>query len=129
MSAIRSRDTKPEMTVRRTLHKSGIRYRLHRTDLLGKPDIVIASALTLVFVNGCFWHHHGCKYSQWPKTRAAFWSKKIQANVCRDQLVYRSLRREGWKVEVVWECKIRNERYLSGLVSRISERRLALRRH
>jgi len=107
MSGIRGKDTKPEMIVRRALHKAGYRYRLHVKDLPGKPDIVLPKYKTVIFVHGCFWHHHDCKNSKWPKTREEFWRKKIEGNVARDKKAYAELEKLGWKVIVIWECQIR----------------------
>ena len=107
MSRIRSRDTKPEMVVRRLLHSLGHRYRLHRKGLPGKPDIVLPKYRTVIFVHGCFWHRHpGCKYAYTPKSRLEFWNKKFDENVRRDRENKKALRKLGWKVIVVWECEI-----------------------
>ncbi len=108
MSAIRGKDTRPELLVRRYLHSQGFRYRLHVKDLPGKPDIVMRRMRTAIFVHGCFWHHHGCANSVWPKTRSAFWRKKILGNCSRDRERQRALARMGWNVRVVWECEIGN---------------------
>lgn len=106
MSAIRGKDTKPEMVVRSALHNAGLRFRLHRRDLPGTPDIVLPKHRAVVMVHGCFWHHHGCRKSVWPKTRAEFWRKKILANVDRDRRTSYFLRAAGWREFVVWECEI-----------------------
>jgi DNA mismatch endonuclease, patch repair protein len=118
MAAIRAKDTKPEMVVRSALHRAGLRFRLHRRDLPGKPDIVLPRYGVVVMVHGCFWHHHGCANSQWPKTRADFWRKKILANVERDRRVSNALRTAGWKKIVVWECEVTPAR-LARLVRQI----------
>ncbi len=118
MSAIRGTNTKPELVVRRALHAHGLRFRLHKKGLPGKPDIVLAKYKTVVFVHGCFWHKHNCEYFVWPKTRAAFWREKITANAVRDLAARRALQRLGWRVYVVWECQI-GERMLERLVVRI----------
>lgn len=108
MSGIRGKNTKPEMVVRRFLHAQGYRYRLHRKDLPGKPDIVLSKLKVCVFVHGCFWHRHpGCRYAVLPKTRAAFWEAKLNANVDRDQASIRALQKAGWNVFVIWECELR----------------------
>ena len=107
MSGIKGKNTKPEMIVRKALHKAGYRYRLHDKRLPGKPDIVLPKYKTVIFVHGCFWHHHDCKYFKWPKTRPEFWRTKIEGNVERDKKAYAKLQRLGWKVVVVWECDIR----------------------
>ena len=107
MSRIRSRDTKPERAVRSILHCMGFRFRLHRRDLPGSPDIVLPKYQTAIFVHGCFWHRHkGCRFAYTPKTRPAFWQKKFSDNVARDQRSARNLRKEGWHVLTVWECEL-----------------------
>ena len=118
MAAIKGRDTKPEMFVRRALHAAGFRFRLHRRDLPGRPDIVLPKYRTVIFVHGCFWHHHSCDLFVWPKTRAAFWRKKIDTNQDRDRQARRHLIRTGWKVFILWECAITADR-LRTISSRI----------
>lgn len=105
MAAIKGKDTTPELIVRRMLHASGFRFRLHRRDLPGRPDIVLPKYKTVIFVHGCFWHRHNCRYFKWPTTRAEFWRAKILSNVTRDKRNRRQLRRLGWSVIVVWECQ------------------------
>lgn len=107
MRAIRSADTKPELLVRKALFAAGFRYRLHQRDLPGKPDIVLAKYRTVIFVHGCFWHGHDCKYFKIPKTRPDFWLTKIRANQSRDQTVVAQLNQSGWHVIEVWECSTR----------------------
>lgn len=108
MATIRGKDTKPEMLVRRFLHAHGFRFRLHRTDLPGKPDIVLPRLRTCIFVHGCFWHRHaGCRYAVLPKTRPEFWAAKLEGNVARDRNAVLALRHAGWQVIVVWECELR----------------------
>ena len=107
MAAIRGKDTKPEMVLRRALHRADFRYRLHVQDLPGRPDIVLPKHRLAIFVHGCFWHHHNCPAFVWPKTRAAFWREKIEANVARDRKARAALRRAGWRTMVVWECELR----------------------
>lgn len=117
MAAIKSKDTKPELIVRRLVHSLGYRYCLHRKDLPGKPDLVLPRHGKVIFVHGCYWHMHSCKYGRvQPKTNAMFWQKKRQSNVDRDKRDVRKLRRLGWKPLVVWECQTRD---LSKLRSRI----------
>lgn len=106
MAGIRGKDTKPEMIVRRALHKAGYRFRLHRKDLPGKPDIVLPRYRTAIFVHGCFWHGHDCKHFKWPKTRPDFWREKIEKNVERDRRAIAELERLGWNVKVIWECQV-----------------------
>jgi DNA mismatch endonuclease, patch repair protein len=110
MAGIRGKDTKPEMIVRRGLHAMGFRYRLHDKSLPGKPDLVFPKYKAVVFVHGCFWHKHDCRYFKWPKTRPEFWRSKISANVRRDCLVFEELRKAGWRIGVIWECALRQTR-------------------
>ena len=106
MSRIGASDTKPERRVRSLLHRMGFRFRLHRKDLPGTPDIVLPAYRTVIFVHGCFWHRHsGCKYAYWPKTRVRFWEAKFEANVERDERKARELEAAGWSVATVWECE------------------------
>ena len=105
MAAVRSRDTKPEMVVRRFLHARGLRFRLHAVGLPGKPDLVFKKYNCVVFVHGCFWHHHGCGNSVWPKTRREFWRAKIMGNVRRDRRTTKMLTHLGWRVFDIWECE------------------------
>ncbi|MGA7887129.1 MAG: DNA mismatch endonuclease Vsr, partial [Acidobacteriaceae bacterium] len=110
MAAIRSANTRPEMRVRSALHRLGFRFRLHRKDLPGRPDIVLPKHRTVVFVHGCFWHCHRCKYgSVIPATRAVFWAAKRGGNVDRDRRNAAALRKLGWRVLVLWECEVRTE--------------------
>lgn len=112
MSRIRGKDTKPEEKVRKYLFARGFRYRKNVKDLPGKPDIVLPKYKTCIFVNGCFWHkHEGCKYFVWPKNNNDFWRAKIEGNVERDQHQKSELQALGWKVIVVWECELRNNRF------------------
>lgn len=108
MAAVKSSGSKPEMALRRLLHGAGYRYALHRADLPGKPDLVFAPRRKIVFVHGCFWHRHGCRYTTTPKTRTEFWEEKFAANVVRDRRVRRALRAMGWQCLVVWQCELKN---------------------
>jgi DNA mismatch endonuclease, patch repair protein len=110
MSRIRAKDTKPEMLLRRGLHALGLRYRLHRRDLPGCPDLVFPRHNAVLFVHGCFWHGHQCHLFKVPETRREFWLKKISGNVERDKRVIEVLRDEGWRVLTVWECALRGTR-------------------
>lgn len=108
MSRIRSKDTKPEMLVRRFLHKNGFRYRLHVKSLPGKPDIVLPKYKTVILVHGCFWHgHEGCRYYVVPKTRTEWWLNKIQGNVANDRKKEGLLLAQGWKIISIWECELK----------------------
>jgi DNA mismatch endonuclease (patch repair protein) len=108
MAEIRGKDTVPEIAVRRMLHGMGLRFRLHRKDLPGRPDIVLSKHRMVVFVHGCFWHRHeGCPYTTTPKTRQEFWLTKFDANVARDRRNQAELERLGWRVFLVWECELR----------------------
>lgn len=110
MSAIRSKDTKPELRVRSQLHRKGFRFRLHGRGLPGKPDIILSRYRSAIFVHGCFWHlHEGCADARLPKSRTEFWAEKLTRNVARDKRNQRELRAMGWKVIVVWECELKNE--------------------
>lgn len=121
MAAIKGKNTAPEMTVRRHLHRSGLRFRLHDRTLAGRPDLVLPRYRFVVFVHGCFWHHHGCANSTWPRTRATFWRTKINANRRRDRKVERLLQAEGWSVATIWECEV-TQLNLDRLVRRIRGR-------
>lgn len=107
MSRIRGRDTKPEMFLRRGLHARGLRFRLHKRDLPGRPDMVFPAWGAVIFVHGCFWHNHGCALCKVPMTRSEFWITKIARNNERDRQVIEKLIKNGWRVLVVWECAMR----------------------
>jgi len=110
MSRIRSKDTKPEMLVRKFLHAQGFRYRLHDKSLSGKPDLVLPKYKTVIFIHGCFWHGHAeCKYFVVPKTRTDWWLDKIGKNSANDVKAEKNLISKGWKVIVVWECNLKKE--------------------
>lgn len=114
MSKIKGRDTAPERAVRSLLHHMGYRFRLHRKDLPGKPDIVLPRHKAVIFVHGCFWHRHKhCRLAYMPKSREEFWSAKFKSNVARDEKVKTELEKLGWRVIVVWQCEIYNPRKLS----------------
>ncbi len=109
MGRIKSHDTKPELVVRSLLHSMGFRFRLHKKDLPGRPDIVLPKYRTVIFVHGCFWHRHeGCKYAYTPKSRIEFWKEKFQGTITRDKKNIKDLKKHDWKVVVVWECEIRD---------------------
>jgi DNA mismatch endonuclease (patch repair protein) len=108
MAGMRSRHTKPEMTLRRGLHRAGYRYRLHARDLPGRPDLVLPRFRAVILVHGCFWHRHdGCRFSTDPATNADFWREKFARNVERDRQNREQLRSAGWRVGIVWECALR----------------------
>lgn len=111
MSRIRSKDTSPELEVRKALTDLGVRYRLHKKLLAGTPDIVIAKLKTAVFVNGCFWHQHNdCKRSTLPKTNKNYWHAKLERNIHRQKDVLMQLQSTGWKVIIIWECETKNDK-------------------
>ncbi|MBS1502451.1 MAG: DNA mismatch endonuclease Vsr [Bacteroidetes bacterium] len=127
MSRIRSKDTKPEMLVRKFLHKSGFRYRLHVKELPGKPDIVLPKYKTIILVHGCFWHgHDGCQYFKMPTTRTEYWLNKIIKNKTNDSAAVLKLKKNGWNVIIIWECELKREALkqtlggvLKALISRV----------
>ncbi len=128
MSRVRSKDTKPEMRVRRLVHSLGFRYRLHQRDLPGRPDLVFRSRRKVIFVHGCFWHRHpGCDRARTPKSpeRQAFWREKFAGNVERDRRHQEALRDRGWSVFVVWECELARVEVLRQRLVRFLERNSA----
>lgn len=119
MSLIRSRNTKPEIVLRKYLTAAGLKYRLHKADLPGKPDIILNKHNTVIFVHGCFWHQHkNCKRANIPKSNEEYWTKKLENNVNRDKLSKQMLKNTGWKVIVIWECQMK---YISELGPQILE--------
>ena len=109
MSRIRGRGTKPELIVRRITHRLGFRFRLHRKDLPGRPDIVFPRYRAVIMVHGCFWHRHpGCKHASIPKTRKLFWKNKLEDNVARDRRNETALLELGWRVMVIWQCETKD---------------------
>ncbi len=117
-SDVMSKNTKPEIIVRRALHKAGFRFRLHKKDLPGKPDIVLLKYKAAIFINGCFWHlHKKCREGRIPSTNSAFWRTKLEKNVLRDKSARTTLRKNGWRVYTLWECEIEKkpEKSLSSL--------------
>lgn len=123
MSRIRSRDTKPEMIVRRFLHAQGFRFRLHDKKLPGKPDLVLPKYKTVIFVHGCFWHgHEGCKYFVIPKTRTDWWLDKINGNRAKDEKTKLKLALNKWRIITIFECELKKEKHLDtlgGLITKI----------
>ena len=124
MSRIRSSNTKPELLVRKFLFAHGYRYRLNVKTLPGKPDIVLPKYKTVIFVNGCFWHgHSNCKYFKIPKTRTQWWTDKINTNKANDTKAVKALKKNGWKVIIVWECGLKPakvEKTLKSLLKKLS---------
>ncbi|MBF9172043.1 DNA mismatch endonuclease Vsr [Xanthomonas campestris pv. campestris] len=121
MAGIQGKNTKPELIVRRMLFASGYRFRLHRRDLPGAPDIVMSGRKVAVFVHGCFWHmHEGCRFAKMPATRPEFWKTKLEANVARDRRAVENLRPLGWRVLCVWECSTRDTEAAAGLQAAMS---------
>lgn len=121
MRQIRSKDTTPELTLRRMLHRLGYRFRLHRKDLPGKPDLVFSSRQRVIFVHGCFWHQHpdpNCKLSRMPKSKLDFWRPKLEGNRLRDEKTRSALESRGWTVIEVWECQTKPD-HLRQLVARL----------
>jgi DNA mismatch endonuclease (patch repair protein) len=114
MSGIRGKNTLPELAVRSAAHRLGLRFRLHRRDLPGKPDLVFPKYWTVLFVHGCFWHRHGCGLAATPKTRPEFWATKFDDNVKRDARNRGLLEALGWRVVEIWECETRNQGQLTG---------------
>lgn len=114
MRRIGSRNTKPEISVRRMLHALGFRFRLHRRDLPGTPDIVLPGRRKIIFVHGCFWHQHdGCRLKRQPKSRPDYWLPKLQRNVARDRETRQKLEESGWVCLIVWECELKEREALS----------------
>jgi len=121
MASIRKRDTRPEMAVRRALHARGLRFRLHRTDLPGTPDLVLPGRRLAILVHGCFWHQHpGCKLARTPSANTGYWGPKLERNVERDGRTREALKDLGWQVLVVWECEALNDTRLAEITSRIA---------
>ena len=120
MSRIRGKNTTPERVVRSELHSRGFRFRIHRKDLPGSPDIVLSKYRTVIFVHGCYWHRHeGCKYATTPKSNVEFWLNKFNENTQRDSRNQKALKDLGWKVLIVWECEISKTGFFDNLVGQI----------
>lgn len=120
MSAIKGKDTRPEMRVRAYLHAAGLRYRIHDRKLPGKPDLVFPTHRVVLFVNGCFWHQHaGCRFATVPSSNKEFWQKKFEANVTRDELMEKQLTRLGWHLIRIWECETQDAERIDDLFWKI----------
>ncbi|WP_247879620.1 very short patch repair endonuclease [Azospirillum sp. TSA6c] len=121
MQAVKTKDTGPEWAVRRWLHARGYRYRLHRKDLPGRPDIVLPGRRLAIFVHGCFWHNHGCEKGRAPKSRLEYWGPKLEANRRRDASKAAELEAQGWRVLTIWQCEISDEATLSEVLLPVLE--------
>jgi DNA mismatch endonuclease (patch repair protein) len=120
MSRIKSKNTKPELAVRKALTSIGLKYRLHNARLPGKPDIILSKMKTVIFINGCFWHQHSnCKRKAVPKSNKEYWENKLRRNVERQCRDIRALKKLGWKVHKIWECQTASESKLASRLSRI----------
>jgi DNA mismatch endonuclease, patch repair protein len=127
MAKVKGRNTKPELAVRKALFREGFRFRIHRADLPGRPDIVMSQYRHAVFVHGCFWHGHDCpKGQKRPATNSSFWNRKLDGNAERDRRSYAALEAAGWDIVVIWECAL--ELGIRGLLERLAERRQPMRR-
>lgn len=120
MAGIKGKDTKPEKVVRSALHRLGFRFRIHRKDLPGKPDLAFRKYNAVIFVHGCFWHGHDCHLFRWPKTRSDFWRQKINSNIVRDRKHLSALENGGWRVAIVWECALKGRARLP--INTVAER-------
>lgn len=118
MAAVKTSDTGPELLIRKSLHRLGFRYALHRRDLPGKPDLVFPSRKKIIFVHGCLWHGHSCSKGKPPKSRISYWLPKIDTNRRRDSKAVRKLRRSGWSVMTVWQCETRDIEKIVGKIAR-----------
>lgn len=119
MALVRGKNTKPELVVRRLVHGLGYRYRLHRRDLPGTPDLVFPNRRKVIFVHGCFWHRHmNCALGRLPKSRSEFWFPKLEGNAERDERNVRELAQLGWRVLTVWECQLRDKTRLADMIRR-----------
>lgn len=122
MSKIKGRNTRPEILLRQLLHGTGLRYRLHRSELPGKPDLVFPRYKAVVFVHGCFWHRHtGCKIASTPKSNTEFWIQKFKRNVERDAKSVAALENAGWRVFIVWECELSSKNKISSTGLKIAQ--------
>ena len=122
MSGIKGKNTRPEMQLRQGLHARGLRYRLHARDLAGRPDLVFPARRAVLFAHGCFWHGHtNCQYFTTPKTNTQWWTNKINRNKANDKKAVKALRKDGWRVITVWECKLKSAKADKTLIKLLSE--------
>ena len=121
MSRIRSKDTQPELAIRSYMHAHGYRFRLHRKDLPGRPDIVLPKHRKVILIHGCFWHGHSCVLGSKPKSNQAYWGPKLAGNKARDKRNKAELRRQGWSVLELWECDIRKWRSIPSKIARFMQ--------
>lgn len=125
MSRVRSGNTSSEIAVRKALHAAGFRFRLQRSDMPGKPDIVLRRYRVAVLVQGCLWHGHKCRRFRWPVSNASYWKRKIERNVKRDEQNGELLREAGWRVNVIWDCQLKSG--IEGLLDELNQQRISLR--
>jgi DNA mismatch endonuclease (patch repair protein) len=121
MSGIKYKNTKPEIMIRKELFKNGFRYRLHNTTLPGKPDMVFRKYMAVVFVHGCFWHGHKCRYFKWPKSNGEFWRDKINGNKKNDKVVMKKLKEQGYRICIFWECVTRDSGLFPEAMEKLQE--------
>lgn len=119
MSQIKGKNTRIEILVRSALHRNGFRYRINQPDLPGKPDIVLKKYNAIIFIHGCFWHYHGCKYSKIPESRSDWWKQKLLSNRDRDVKTQDILKAHGWRVLIVWECDLKHVEGFSAIIDQI----------
>lgn len=122
MRRVTSKNTRPELLVRKLIHAAGYRYRLHAADVPGRPDVVIRSHKKAIFINGCFWHAHSCPAGVLPKANRAYWKSKQSRNAIRDLKTRRVLRKSGWHVLTIWECQLKNLKTLANRLERFLSR-------
>ncbi len=123
MSGIRGKNTKPELQIRKALHAKGYRYRLHKKELPGKPDLTLPKYKAVIFVHGCFWHLHDCHLFKWPSTRPDFWKEKISGNKIKDEENIKFLKKMGWRISIIWECALKGKEKLEfqSIIDRIDK--------
>lgn len=119
MASVKSKNSKAELLVRSELHKMGYRFRLHDKKLTGKPDIILPKYKTIIFVHGCFWHRHSCKRATAPSSNVEYWRRKFARNIARFETVKKILEADGWRVEIIWECEIKDASALTAKLQKI----------